>query len=320
MIPPLDLSRPLAAALAAARAADQLLRRSLSEREPLLVDTKGRHDFVTQVDRRSEALIAGMLRAACPEIGLLGEEGSGLDLDADFLWVVDPLDGTSNFIHGYPAFAVSIGLVERRKMMVSSEMDGAAKRESDSSSDSLFPTSSTPPDTVAARYPQVLGRRPVLGVIADVCQRRLYSGWQGGGAWRAALPEDPLAPLGAPERLRVGQTTTLDEAFVATGFPIRHKDLARLYLNVFDALMPPSAGIRRGGSAALDLAYTAAGVFDAFVELNLAPWDMAAGLCLVREAGGAAAGLGGDILANGHLVAGNPKLVKEICRRLAGRL
>ncbi|MDP2359512.1 MAG: inositol monophosphatase family protein [bacterium] len=295
-------SAPLSAALRAARAAAAMLRKALADHEPLRVDHKGRHDYVTQVDRRSEELIVSLLRADCPEIGLLGEEGAGLDLEADRIWAVDPLDGTSNFIHGYPAFAVSIGLLER--VVEPEETPGTAQR-----------TGSSP-----ARFPQVRGRQPVLGVIADVCQRRLYHAWQGGGAWVADLPDDPALPLGLATRLRVGQAPVLEEAFLATGFPIRHKDLARLYLGVFDALMPPSAGIRRGGSAALDLAYTAAGVFDGFVELQLAPWDTAAGLCLITEAGGCYAGLGGDPLVDGHLAAGNPALVAELLGRLTGRL
>jgi myo-inositol-1(or 4)-monophosphatase len=294
--PPVDLRPALAAALRAARAADLLLRRVRTEGEPLVVSEKGRHDFVTQVDRRSEVLITGILREACPEIGLLGEEGGDLDLEAERIWAVDPLDGTSNFIHGYPAYAVSIGLLERGTGL------GAGPR-------------TDPP-----RYPQVLGRRSVLGVVADVCQRRVYYGWRDGGAWAADLPDEPDAPLGPPQRLRVGRAATLETAFLATGFPIRHKDLARLYLDLFDALMPPSAGVRRGGSAALDLAYTAAGVFDAFVELQLAPWDTAAGLCLVEEAGGRVAGLACDPLADGHLVAGSRALVADLLERLKGRL
>jgi myo-inositol-1(or 4)-monophosphatase len=222
-------------------------------------------------------------------------------LDAELFWVVDPLDGTSNFIHGYPAFAVSIGLLRR----VAPE---------------------DPVRAATARFPQVLGCQSVLGVIADVCQQRLYYAWKGGGAWRCGLPAELSTPLPAPEPLRVGQAPTLDDAFLATGFPIRNKDLARLYLNLFDALMPPSAGVRRGGSAALDLAYTAAGVFDAFVELQLAPWDMAAGVCLVEEAGGCLQGLSAagiedpEPLASGHVLAGNPALVDDLRRRMAGRL
>ena len=298
---PDPLARPLEAALAAARAAAALLDEAWRSREPLHVDSKGCHDYVTQVDRRSEALIVGVLRAACPEIGVLGEEGTGLDLDAPLLWVVDPLDGTSNFIHGYPAFAVSIGLVER-------EVDAI------------------PAPTAPLRFPALLGRRAVLGVVADVCQRQLFHASRGAGAWRRALPADLDTPLPAAERLRVGPAPRLEDAFWATGFPIRHKDLARLYLNLFDALMPPSAGVRRGGSAALDLAYTAAGVFDAFVELNLAPWDVAAGVCLVAEAGGVVRGLpvagveDRRPLAGGHLAAGNPALVEDLLGRLGGRL
>ncbi|MFA7330349.1 MAG: inositol monophosphatase family protein [Candidatus Delongbacteria bacterium] len=295
------LDQPLAAALGAARAAAALLERAWLEREPLQVDRKGCHDYVTQVDRRSEALLVEQLRTACPEIGLLGEEGSHLDLDAESFWVVDPLDGTSNFVHGYPAFAVSIGLLRR-----------------------VAPVD--PVRAATVRFPQVLGCESVLGVIADVCRRQLYFAHRGGGAWRCDLPGGLDEPLPAAERLRVGLAPRLDEAFVATGFPIRNKDLARLYLNLFDALMPPSAGIRRGGSAALDLAYTAAGIFDAFVELQLAPWDMAAGVCLVEEAGGRLAGLAAagvpepEPLVNGHVLAGNPALVEDLQARLAGRL
>lgn len=275
----------LAAARAAVLAAGEHLAAARRGGEALRVDRKGRHDYVTQVDRESERILLAALSEACPAIGLLGEEGSRRDLDADLVWCVDPLDGTSNYIHGYPAWSVSVGLLAREE-----RADDGRRR----------------------RFPEVLGRRSVLGLVLDCCHGELFVAAEGAGAWREAV--DGSAP---PRPLRVGGAARLEEAFLATGFPVRNRDAALAYLDLFERIMPPSAGVRRGGSAALDLAYTAAGVFDAFFEMRLSPWDTAAGLCLVREAGGAVAPLfGGDPLADGHLVAGNPALVADLLERI----
>lgn len=277
----------LEAARRAILAAGEHLALARASGEALRVDRKGRHDYVTQVDRESERILAEALGAACPEIGLLGEEGAHRDLDAELVWCVDPLDGTSNYIHGYPAWSVSVGLLAKNDV---------------------------PDDGRRRRFPEVLGRRSVLGLVFDCNQNGLFVAADGEGAWRESFDGAPPRPL------RVGAATRMEEAFLATGFPVRNRDAALQYLDLYERLMPPSAGLRRGGSAALDLAYTAAGIFDGFFEMRLSPWDTAAGLCLVREAGGTVAGLfGGDPLADGHLVAGAPALVSDLLERIGRR-
>ncbi len=280
-------SSMLELALTAGLKAACLLEAAWLDGRALDVRDKGRHDLVTQIDQESESLIRECLSAGAPEIGLLGEEGGGQVDGCERFWVVDPLDGTSNFVHGYPAFAVSIGLLERA---------GAGTT------------------TGRGRFPQVAGCKSRLGVIVDVCQRQLFLAAAGMGAWRLRVKSFEGQPAGSStlQQLTVGGKERISDAFLATGFPIRHRDLALLYLNLFDNIMPRSGGLRRGGSAALDMAYTAAGIFDGFFELNLSPWDIAAGICLVEEAGGQVQGLWGDPLADGHLVAGNARLVGEI--------
>jgi len=321
-----DRLAELAVGLATARrlilSAGRLVHRAWMDEEGLRVDQKGLYDFVTQVDHRSEALIAAGIAESFPDDGFLGEEGSSRDLERARVWIVDPLDGTSNFIHRYPAFAVSIALTRRRTLP---DGDPRARAGRLSGEDRR------------ARFPAVLDLEPVLGLIYDVCQQRLFWAIQGGGAWvedlRSALDEETEPAMGAdpltsaegssPERwlgalvrrsrgLGGGAACALKEAFLATGFPVRYRDLARLYQEAFERLLPGAAGLRRGGSAALDLAYTAAGIFDGFFEIHLSPWDVAAGILLVEEAGGRVSGLGGDPLADGNLLAGPPELVREL--------
>ncbi len=217
---------------------------------------KGRHDFVTEVDRASEALIAETLVRGVPGSRVVGEELTPtLAADtSDVVWIVDPLDGTTNFLHGYPQYAVSIGCVVRGALGV--------------------------------------------GVVHDVARGATYRAWRGGGAW-----------LG-DTRLAVSSVTEPKRALVGTGFPFKQQERLEEYLRQFAAVTRASSGIRRAGSAALDLADVAAGRFDGFWELSLAPWDVAAGVVLVREAGGRVTRLDGseDLLGHGSVVAGNPAL------------
>jgi myo-inositol-1(or 4)-monophosphatase len=216
---------------------------------------KSRHDFVTEVDRAAETLIAEMLTRAVPGSRVVGEELTpDLAAAGEIVWIVDPLDGTTNYLHGYPQYAVSIGCAVRGELCA--------------------------------------------GVVHDVGRDLPYRASVGGGAW---LGDERLAVSGMAEPHR---------ALVGTGFPFRHQALLDAYLRQFAAVMTRSSGIRRAGSAALDLADVAAGRFDAFWELSLAPWDVAAGVVLVREAGGRVTRLDGseDVLGHGPIVAGNPAL------------
>jgi myo-inositol-1(or 4)-monophosphatase len=216
---------------------------------------KGRHDFVTEADRRAEALIADTLLHAVPESRVVGEELSPeVARVGAVVWVVDPLDGTTNFLHGYQQYAVSIGAL----------VEGA------------------------------LG----VGVVHDVARDRVYWGASGLGAWEGE------------RRLQVSGLAEPRKALVGTGFPFKNLPLLRRYLDQFAAVMGATSGIRRAGAAALDLVDVAAGRLDCFWELTLAPWDVAAGVVLVREAGGVVTTLDGspDVLQHGSIVAGSPLL------------
>jgi myo-inositol-1(or 4)-monophosphatase len=238
---------------AAARAAAYIR----SARPPGVEDwtEKGRHDFVTEVDRACEALITEVVTRDVPGSRVVGEElAPELAARGDVVWIVDPLDGTTNYLHGYPQYAVSIGCV----------VSGAL----------------------------------CVGVVHDVARDVVYRASSGGGAWVG------------DQRLAVSLETDPGRALVGTGFPFKDQAPLEVYLRQFAAVMERTSGIRRAGAAALDLADLAAGRFDAFWELSLAPWDVAAGVVLVREAGGRVTRLDGseDVLGHGPIVAGNPAL------------
>lgn len=237
-------------AIKAARAAGTIITRALPKRDSIIIHEKAHLDFVTEVDRLAEAEIIKELRRAFPTHGFLGEE-SGQVGPTKQQWVIDPLDGTSNFLRGFPHFAVSIALVEKGE--------------------------------------------PVLGVVFDPLRDELFTAEKG----RGALLND--------RRLRVTPRKGIEGALIATGFPFRQRKLFDDHLNMVKALLKTGEDLRRTGSAALDLAYVACGRFDAYFEMGLQPWDMAAGVLLVREAGGQVTDMrGGDgFLANGHIVAAN---------------
>ena len=249
---------------AAARAGGYLL--NVRRPEPSEWTTKGHHDFVTDVDRTAERLITSDLRSAEPDSRILGEELSpdGIDL-AGLVWVVDPLDGTTNFLHGYPWWSVSIAAV----------IDG---------------------DVVA-------------GTVFHVPAHRRYTAWRGGGAWCG------------PDRMRVSTVTDPGQALIGTGFPFKTPDDIPPYQQQLNRILPATAGVRRAGSAAIDLATVASGQFDAFWELTLAPWDKAAGIVLIREAGGVVTSLNGEPARVGHggIVAGNPVMHAWVMEQIGDR-
>jgi myo-inositol-1(or 4)-monophosphatase len=255
----------LAVAARAAEGAAELIRRAVPP-DPAAWDRKAPGDFVTEVDRASERLIGHILTDAFPHSVVLGEELTpDAPREAGITWIVDPLDGTTNFLHGYPACAVSIAAVD----------DG----------------------------------EPVVGAVADVGRAVLYTATAGGGAWCGE------------RRLRVSAVEDPAHALIGTGFPFKHPASERLdeYLAQFRRILPYSSGIRRAGSAALDLAHVAEGRLDGFWELWLAPWDVAAGLLLVREAGGVITDLAGTPgrAAPGGFVAGNAAVHRWLLERLA---
>jgi myo-inositol-1(or 4)-monophosphatase len=250
-------------AVSAARSAGNFIMRNADRVDQLQIERKGRNDFVTQVDRGAESEIIKIIRKAYPQHAVLGEEG-GQDGDNEVLWIIDPLDGTTNFLHGLPHYAVSIGI-------------------------------------------QVKGKLE-HGVIYAPNTQDLYCATRGSGA---TLNN---------RRIRVSGTKELDSALIGTGVPIRAANLDA-YLPMLRAVVENTAGVRRAGSAALDLAYVAAGRLDAFWELGLKPWDIAAGLVLVQEAGGMISEIYGAedaLLETGNVLAANPKLHPMLVDALAG--
>lgn len=244
-------------AIRAARQAGRVLLRYYERTEQLTIQDKGRNDFVSEVDRAAEQAIVKELRAKYPDHAILAEE-SGRCGEHEFVWIIDPLDGTTNYLHGFPQFAVSIGLQHRDRL--------------------------------------------ALGVIYNPLAEELFTAIRGEGAYLN------------DRRLRVANRRSLDGALIGTGFPFRDQRHLEQFLNMLKAIMRDAAGIRRPGSASLDLAYVAAGRLDGFWELGLAPWDLAAGAVLITEAGGTVTDLsGGDKFVNtGNIVAGNLKVQRAM--------
>ncbi len=249
--------------IAAARKAARALKRDFGEVEKLQVSLKGPANFVSAADRRAEETLYAELTKARPGYGFLGEEGGIREgSDKTHTWIVDPLDGTTNFLHGIPQFAIAIAL--RRETTV------------------------------------------VAGLVYNPVTDEMFTAERGKGAF---LNE---------QRIRVAARRRLADAVLACGLPhIGRGDLA-LGARETGAMQKEVAGLRRFGAAALDLAWVAAGRLDGYWERNVSPWDMAAGLILVREAGGFVSDCdgGGDPLAAGHIAAGNEAIHKEILRVL----
>ncbi|MGD9841811.1 MAG: inositol monophosphatase family protein [Steroidobacteraceae bacterium] len=259
----------------AARKAGDVIVRSMSRLHQLEVRSKDRNDFFTEVDLRAEVEIIDIIRSAFPDHGILAEESGRNDSkngaknsngDDEFIWIIDPLDGTTNFIHGFPHFAVSIGLQRRGRME--------------------------------------------CAIIFDPVKQELFTAAQGDGA---KLDD---------RRIRVSKQLGLEGALIGTGFPYRaNLQWLDAYMGMFKDLTQQAAGLRRPGSAALDLAYVAAGRLDGFWELGLAPWDTAAGMLLITEAGGLVSTLrGGEYQHEGHIVAGNPKIHAALLESIAPHL
>ncbi len=248
-------------AIKAARTAGTIINRAALDIESVRVSAKQTNDFVTEVDVAAENAIIDTLLTAYPDHGIWAEESGqreGKFGGADHIWIIDPLDGTTNFIHGLPVYCVSIAL------MVKGKLDQA--------------------------------------VIYDPSRNDLFYASKGRGAY---LNE---------RRIRVAKRTQLSECLVSTGFPFRANDAFNNYLQILGDVMPRCAGVRRPGSAALDLAYVAAGYTDAYFEMGLSPWDCAAGALLVTEAGGLVGNFSGDsdFLEQKECLAGNPRIYGQM--------
>jgi len=227
--------------------------RHVDRLDRLTVETKGGRDYVSEVDRLAESEIIRVLQVAYPSHGILAEE-SGTHAGDDFVWLIDPLDGTTNFLHGYPQFAVSIALKHRGRLE--------------------------------------------HAVVFDPLKNELFTASRGGGA---QLND---------RRIRVSAIAELDYALLGTGFPFKSHEHIEEWINTLRSLLRQTSGIRRAGSAALDLAHVACGRFDGFWEFGLNPWDIAAGALLIQEAGGLISDFAGgqNFLDSGNVVAGNPKI------------
>ncbi|HRD33156.1 MAG TPA: inositol monophosphatase family protein [Rhodocyclaceae bacterium] len=247
-------------AVKAARRAATVINRASTQVDLLTVESKAPNDFVTEVDRAAENAIIEVLRDAYPQHGILAEESgtSGGPDDSEYQWIIDPLDGTTNFLHGFPQYAISIALA----------------------------------------------RNGVLehAVVFDPTRNELFTASKGSGAFLN------------DRRIRVTRRTRLAESLIGTGFPFREFKHLDAYLAMFRELTQKTAGIRRPGAAALDLAYVASGRLDGFWEMGLQPWDMAAGALLIQEAGGLVGDLAGEsaFMQTGNMVAGAPKIFAQL--------
>jgi len=251
-------------AVKAARAAGAIINRAALDVESVRVSQKQVNDFVTEVDQASEQMIIETLLGAYPGHAIWAEE-SGHEhgaRDSEFVWIIDPLDGTTNFIHGLPIYCVSIALAVRGKVE--------------------------------------------QAVIYDPSRNDLFTATKGRGSYMNN------------RRLRVAKRTRLQECLISTGFPYRFDDDINSYLQMLGDIMQRTAGIRRPGAAALDLAYVAAGFTDGFFEKGLQPWDVAAGSLLVTEAGGLVGNLSGDadFLEQRECLAANPRIYGQMVATL----
>jgi len=257
---------PVNIAIRAARAAGNVILRHADRLDTLDVEAKSRNDFVSEVDRQAEAVIIDTIQRSFPDHGILAEE-SGARKGGEWTWVIDPLDGTTNYLHGFPQYAVSIALEHKGRIE--------------------------------------------HGVIYDPARNELFAGSRGEGA---TLDD---------RRIRVSKRQGLEGALLGTGFPFRQTQVGDFdgYLRMLAAMMRRTAGIRRAGSAALDLAWVAAGRMDGFWELGLKEWDMAAGALLIRESGGIVSDLSGGegFLESGEILTANPRVYREMLSEIGRR-
>ena len=249
-------------AVRAARAAGDVILRYHNQIDLLTIENKAANDFVSEVDKAAESAIINEIKKVFPQHSILAEESGEIVGDSEYQWIIDPLDGTTNYLHSFPQYAVSIALYEKN---------------------------------VAAHV-----------VVYDPFKEELFYASKGEGAYLN------------DERIRVTKTRGLENALVGTGFPFKHPQHLDCYLDTFKAIHPQVAGIRRAGSAALDLAYVAAGRLDGFWEIGLNNWDMAAGALLVKEAGGFIGDFSGrdQYLETGNVVAGNGEAYKAILKTI----
>lgn len=253
-------------AVKAAREAGNQIVRQYGRMDRVRVSAKGLNDFVSDVDRQAEDTIVRVLLGAYPDHGILAEEsGRREGADPDHVWIIDPLDGTTNFLHELPHFAISIALQAKGRLMAA--------------------------------------------VVYDPMRQELFTAHRGGGATLDG------------RKIRVRAASSIQGRLIGTGFPFKYPAWRAPYLDMFRAVSARAGDLRRAGAAALDLAYVACGRLDGYWEMGLAPWDLAAGALLVREAGGIVADFSGEdgCLDNGQVVAGSPKLFHDLLNEVQGQ-
>lgn len=256
----------LTIAVKAARKAGTIINRAAQDVSAIKVLNKTFNDFVSEVDHASEQAIIETLKEAYPNHSFLGEESGQEINNAEYLWIIDPLDGTTNFLHGFPQYAISIALVHQGQLS--------------------------------------------QAVVYDPTNNLLFTASKGRGAFLN------------DRRIRVSQRTKLQMALIGTGFPFRDFQHLDTYMAMLKDMIKQTSGIRRPGAAALDLAYVAAGWTDGFWEIQLSPWDIAAGGLLIKEAGGIVADFEGNEhwIHSGNIVAGNPKIFAQMLQTLQPHL
>lgn len=252
----------LSNAVKAAREAGRIINRASNDVGALSIQSKSINDFVSEVDHAAEATIIKILKDAYPDHGFLGEESGDTNKEAENIWIIDPLDGTTNFLHNFPQYCISIAL----------QQSGVLTQ----------------------------------AVIYDPVRNDLFTATKGRGAFLN------------DKRIRVSNRAKLQQSLIATGFPFRDFTHLDTYLDMLKDMIKKTTGIRRPGSAALDLAYVAAGWTDGFFEINLSPWDIAAGGLLVQEAGGIVGDFEGNEswLKTGNIVAANAKVFAQMLQTL----
>jgi len=255
----------LTIAVKAARRAGNVINRGARDLDLLTITSKGPKDFVSEVDREAERVIVETLLGSYPDHAILAEEGTakGANAEAENVWIIDPLDGTTNFLHGFPQYCVSIALAHRGQI--------------------------------------------AHGVVYDPVRNDLFTASRGRGAFLN------------DRRIRVSKRQHLRDCLVGTGFPFRDGSYLDTYMRMMKAMIEQTAGLRRPGAAALDLAYVAAGFYDGFWEVGLNAWDVAAGSLLIQEAGGLIGDLAGEgeFLHGGQVIAATPKIFAQMVTALA---
>jgi myo-inositol-1(or 4)-monophosphatase len=267
-------------AIQAALLAGKIIKEGMENRAWSVIGRKKETDFVTSVDYESESAILKYLQQHCSDISILTEESGDSGERKDFRWIIDPLDGTTNFLHGFPWVAVSIALEQCAESSVGADPD------------------------LSGSCPSSPFGEPVMGVVYNPFTEDLFTARRNEGAYRNG------------KQIHISEVQSLKDALLGTGYPFRNREIIDEYLKIFRELFSCCHGIRRAGSAALDFSWLAAGAFDGFWEYGLSPWDMAAGAVLIREAGGVVTDFdGGDHwLETGNIVAGTPGVHPEILK------